>query len=218
MPRSLEARISAPATSRTWAMPPGAPSISGEATVCTESRMRRRRLHRVQVAENRGQIGLGGEIEVVVDRLDAVGAQPDLAGRLLARDVQRAVLVAGRLRRHVQQQRGLADAGLAREQDDRAGYETAAEDAVQLGHAGGAGGGLPAVDLADGHRGRGDPAGRRRPHGGRAVLLDRPPRLALGAAAEPLGRLPAALGAAVGRPVLRGFRTGSHEPNRSRGH
>ncbi|CAM5384287.1 hypothetical protein SFUMM280S_10854 [Streptomyces fumanus] len=39
MPRSLEARMSAPATSRTWAMPPGAPSISGEATVCTESRI-----------------------------------------------------------------------------------------------------------------------------------------------------------------------------------
>lgn len=38
IPRSLEARISAPATSRTWAIPPGAPSISGEATVCTESR------------------------------------------------------------------------------------------------------------------------------------------------------------------------------------
>ncbi len=38
MPRSLEARISAPATSLTCAMPPGAPSISGEATVCTESR------------------------------------------------------------------------------------------------------------------------------------------------------------------------------------
>ena len=38
MPRSLDARISAPATSRTCATPPGAPSISGEAD----------RLHRVQ--------------------------------------------------------------------------------------------------------------------------------------------------------------------------
>lgn len=41
MPRSFEARMSAPATSRTCAMPPGAPSISGEATVCTESRTSR---------------------------------------------------------------------------------------------------------------------------------------------------------------------------------
>lgn len=41
MPRSLDTRIRAPATSRTWDMPPGAPSISGEATVCTESRISR---------------------------------------------------------------------------------------------------------------------------------------------------------------------------------
>src|SRR5690606_1402849 len=76
--------------------------------------------------------------------------------------------------------------------------------------AGGPGGGLTAVDLADGQGGGGDPAGRRRTDRGRAVLLDRPPGLALGAAAEPLGRLPAAFRAAEGRAVLGGLRTGSH--------
>ncbi len=205
--------MSAPATSRTWAMPPGAPSISGEATVWTESRMERGLAPGVQVAEaHGGQVGLPpGQIQVVVDRLDAVGAQTDLAGRLLTRHVQRAVLVARRLRRHVQEERGLAHTGLARDQDDRAGHETAAQDAVQFGYAGGAGRGLAAVDLPDRHRGGGDAARCRRTDRGRAVLLDRAPRLALGAAAQPFGRLPSALGAAVGRPVLRGFRTGSHD-------
>ncbi|CAM5256260.1 hypothetical protein SFUMM280S_05608 [Streptomyces fumanus] len=116
-----------------------------------------RRLHRVQVAQHGGQIGLGGQVQMVVQGADPVGAQPDLAGRLLARDVQGAVLLARRLGGHVQQQRGLADAGLAREQHHRAGHQSAAEHPVQLGHAGGAGGGLSAVDLADGHGGGGDP-------------------------------------------------------------
>src|SRR5581483_10685835 len=57
----------------------------------------------------------------------------------------------------------------------------------------------------------------RRTDRGRAVLLDGAPGLALGAAAEPLGRLPAALGAAVGRAVLGGPGTGSHAETVARG-
>ncbi len=175
------------------------------------------RLDLVQVAEDGGQVGLGGQIEVVVERADAVGAQPHLARRLLAGHIEGAVLGAGRLGGHVQQQGGLADAGFAREQDDRARHEAAAEHPVQLRHAGRAGGGLPAVDLADGQRGAGHPARRGGPDRGRAVLLDRAPGLTLRAAAEPLGRLPAALGAAVGRAVLGRLGTGSHAETVARG-
>ena len=40
MSRSLQMRISAPATSRTWVTPPGEPSAVEEPIVCTESMMR----------------------------------------------------------------------------------------------------------------------------------------------------------------------------------
>lgn len=218
MPRSLEARIRAPHDLADLGHAAGGAVDLGGGDGLYGVHDQEAGLDGVQVAEDRGQIGLGGEIQMVVDRLDAVGAHPDLAGRLLARDVEGAVLVAGGLGGDVEQEGGLADAGLARDQDDGAGDEAPAEDPVELGHAGGAGGGLPGVDLADRDGGRRDPAGRGRPHGGRAVLLDRPPRLALAAATQPFRRLPAALGAAVGRPVLAGFRTGSHAPNRNRDH
>ena len=174
--------------------------------------------HLVQMAQHRGQVGLRRQVQVVADRPDAVGAQAYLARRLLARDIQRAVVVARRLGGHVQQQRGLPDAGLAREEHDRARYQTAAEHAVQLRNAGLARGGLPAVDLADGQRGHRYPSGGGGPHRGRAGLLDRAPGVALRAAAEPLGRLPAALGAAIGGAVLRGRLTGSHDGHRNRRH
>src|SRR5918996_540653 len=158
-------------------MPPGAPSISGEATVCTESRISRDGF--------------------TASKWPSTVARSVSAARY--RWSSMALIRSARSR-----------AGLARDEDDRAGHQPPAEHPVQLGHAGGAGGGLSAVDLADGQGGAGDAPRRRRTDSGRAVLLDRAPCLALGAAAEPLRRLPAAFGAAVGRSVLRGLGTGSH--------
>ena len=86
------------------------------------------------MGQHRAEVGLGGEVELVVDAAGAVGAQPHLGGRLLAGDVEGAALVAGGLRGHLEQQRALADAGLAGEQDGRAGHQPAAEHAVELGH------------------------------------------------------------------------------------
>ncbi|CAM5701494.1 hypothetical protein SFUMM280S_00790 [Streptomyces fumanus] len=169
-----------------------------------------RRLHRVQVAQHGGQIGLGGQVQMVV-RAPIRSARSRTWLALLARDVQGAVLLARRLGGHVQQQRGLADAGLAREQHHRAGHQSAAEHPVQLGHA--------EVERAVAcswastwPMGTAERARRRRTDRGRAVLLDRPPRLALGAATEPLGRLPAALGAASsGRSLVVFVRAAMHE-------
>lgn len=101
------------------------------------------RLDRVQMAEDRGEVGLGGEEEVVVDRPDPVGAQPYLARGLLRGDIEGAVLVTGGLGGHIQQERRLSDTRLAREQHHGAGDQTAAEHPVQLVHPGRPGGGLP---------------------------------------------------------------------------
>ena len=63
-------------------------------------------------------------------------AQGDLLRRFLARHIQNLTAL-----RHfgdcLQQQGGLADAGVATEQNHRAVYQAAAEHAVQLAHAGG---------------------------------------------------------------------------------
>ena len=49
-----------------------------------------RGLHRLDMAEHRLQVGLGGQVELVMAAAGPVGAHPDLAPRLLAGDIQRA--------------------------------------------------------------------------------------------------------------------------------
>ena len=196
MLRVLATRISAAATSLTWVTPPGTPSRSAAPMVWIESTTSSVGPHLLDVAEHGAEVGLGGEVELVVDAAGAVGAQPDLGGGLLAGDVERAAPVARGLGGDLEQQRALADPGLAGQQDRRARDQPAAEHPVELGDAAGAERGLLDRDLADRHRRAGDRAGagaRLR----RAGLGDRSPRLALAAAADPLGGLPAALGAAV---------------------
>ena len=90
--------------------------------------------HLLEVGEHGAEVGLGGEVEQLVDPAGAVGAQPDLGGRLLAGDVEGAALVAGGLGGDLEQQRALADAGLAGEQDRGARDQPAAEHPVELGH------------------------------------------------------------------------------------
>ena len=115
-----------------------------------------------------------------------------------------------RLRRHLQQQRRLPDARLARQQHDRAGDESAAEHAVQFGHAGRPGPGGVELDIGDaaggrGRRARGDPGARRARRRG---LDERAPRLARRAAPHPLGRPVLAGRAAVGRAGAGGHSAG----------
>src|SRR5262249_14566505 len=61
------------------------------------------------------------------------GTQPHLRHRLFPRDVDRALPVAGQRGRDLDQQGGLADAGITAEQQHRAPDETAAGDAVEFG-------------------------------------------------------------------------------------
>ena len=151
MLRVLATRISAAATSLTWVTPPGTPSTSAAPMVWIESTTSRLGPDLLDVGEHRAEVGLGGEVELVVDAAGAVGAQPDLGGRLLAGDVEGAALVAGGLGGHLEQQRALADAGLAGEQDRGAGHQPAAEHPVELGHPAGAERGLLDRHLADRH-------------------------------------------------------------------
>ena len=167
MLRSLAIRISAAATSRTWVTPPGTPSTSLALIVCTESTTSSVGLTSSTWPSTAPEVGLGREVELVLDRAGAVGAHPHLRGRLLAGDVEDSVPLPGRLRGHLEQQRGLADAGLTGQQDRRARDHAAAEHPVELGDPAGARQRVLDRHLTDRQRRGGDrtglhPAPRRR--------------------------------------------------------
>src|SRR5262249_11596343 len=103
---------------------------------------------------DRLQIVLGQEIEFARCDAEALGSQLDLTRRFLARDVQHGSGSLGEGAARLQEQRRLADAGVAPDQHERALDHTATEDPVQLADPGGAS--LPPLDadLPDGPRAR----------------------------------------------------------------
>ena len=171
------------------------------------------------LAQHRGQVGLGGEVERLGHRLDPLGPDPHLGRGLLAADVEHGLPLARGAGGDVEQQGGLADARLAGDEHDGAGHEAAAEDAVELADPGAAGLGAARVDVADRDGGTVHHHGRGGADRDRADLADRPPGVALAAPADPLDRRPAALGAAVapglalGRP--RCLRCHGRQPTRA---
>ena len=118
-------------------------------------------------------VGGGREPDRRVRQAEPFGPHPHLRGRFFARNVGDAATLAGQRRAGLDQQRRLADAGFAAEQDHGARHEAAARHPIELADAGlgaerlGAGGGetlegdLPALRqrLAGGRCA--DPAGRR---------------------------------------------------------
>ena len=62
-----------------------------------------------------------------------LGAEPDLIGRLLAAGVEHGAPAVSEPGRRLQQQGGLADAGLAADEDHRAGHDAAAKHEVEFG-------------------------------------------------------------------------------------
>ena len=176
----------------------------------------------LDVPEDRAEVGLRGEQQLGVERVDPARPQAHLRGRLLAGHVQHLAPGAGRAGGDVEQQGRLADARLAGQQHHGAGHEAAAEHPVQLVDPRGPRPRGLDVDLVDGPgrrpRGRGGDRARCAA-AGPGVLEDRAPGLALAAPAHPLGGGPPALGAAergtraaVG--ALRGGR--GHAPHASR--
>ena len=96
----------------------------------------------------------------------------------------------GKMGSGLEQQRGLADAGLAAEQDERSRHEAAAKDAIELADPGGEPIGHDAFDVSVG---AGRAAAEDRPRRARGLAFVRDffldvgiPRPAVGTAAEPL--------------------------------
>ena len=94
----------------------------------------------VDVRQQRAQIVLGGQEQGGMHRAGAFGPQPNLRRRLLTgHDQRRRTASGGEAVGHVEQQRRLADARLARQQHDRTRHQPAAEHPVEFGDAGGLG-------------------------------------------------------------------------------
>ena len=111
------------------------PSDMADDTVWTESTMSRSGRDLVDMAEDRREVGLGRDVELVMERAGALGPKSHLRGGLLGARVQHAPARTCALRCDLQEQRRLADAGLAAEQDRRARHDATAEHAVELADA-----------------------------------------------------------------------------------
>ena len=143
------------------------------------------------------EVRLGQDVDVA-GAAEPVGAQLHLRRGLLAGDEHGLPLPGHGLEGH-EQERGLADPGVAGDEDEARGDEAAAEHAVELGDSGRDPLGLGGLDLDEPEERPTGRLGAAHPGCGRerALLDQAPPRPARGTAAEPLpGRVPA-LGACV---------------------
>ena len=95
-----------------------------------------RRLDAADFLEDALDAGLGEQVQRRVADAETIAARLDLMLGLLARGIEHGADVCAKLRGRLQQQRRLADARLAAEQDERAGHDAAAEHAIELADAG----------------------------------------------------------------------------------
>ena len=163
-----------------------------------------RRTEPRDLLEDAFEVDLGLHPEAVQTSAErqALGAELHLARRLLARDVEHRSLRASERGRELERERGLPDAGVAADQDERAGHEPAAEHTVQLADAAHPPRLRARIDLIEFER-CGDGIGRRTVAGaarGGGLAPSRTfaravPRVAVRTASKPLRTLVAALGA-----------------------
>ena len=136
MPSDLASSISRSAASRTWPTLPGGPSSSSDATVCTESTTRRPgRSARASSAMRSTLVSATTRIRSPAGPL--VSPRRAARSRTWAADSSPVAYStsAPEPGRDLEQERRLADPGLAAQQDDRAGHQATAEHAVQLADA-----------------------------------------------------------------------------------
>ena len=136
MLRPFAANSSCVAASRTWPMLPGR-----RLELQREDRLNRidddqGRLDAGDLVEDAFEAGLGEQVERRVADREPLAARLDLVLGFLARAVEHGPDRARHVRGRLQQQRRLADAGLAAEEHERPGHDAAAEHAIELADAG----------------------------------------------------------------------------------
>ena len=173
-------------------------------------------LDRLDLAQHRGEIGLGGEEQRGGHRLDALGPHPDLGGRLLAADVEDVLAAAGGGAATSSSSVDLpipgSPATRTTEPGTRPPPRTRSSSPTPVPR----GRGVVDVDLGDAQRRAADRRGGGGADGRHADLGDRAPGLALAAPADPLDGGPAALGTA--EPARPCRRPGCHAADGRRAH
>ena len=136
------------------------------------------------------EIRLGKDVHICASA-EPVGAQLHLRYRLLARDEQNSVLGAQGAQRH-EEERRLPDPGVSADKHEAGRDQPSAEDAVELGDAGGDPLGIACLHIDEPEERPACSGCRAFGHGGDPLLDEGPPASARGALAEPLpGRVPA---------------------------
>ena len=93
-------------------------------------------LRGVEAGHDLARGGGGGQLQRGAGYAEAAGTEPDLVEGFLAADIDDALAAAGERGCGLQRQRGLADAGVAADQDPGTGHDAAAQHPVQLLDAG----------------------------------------------------------------------------------
>ena len=132
MPVVLAARVRWAAHSRTWATEPGAEDSWSEYNGLYGVDDDHGRLGGLHGGEDFLQLDLGQHVDLAGLQPQAARAQRDLGTAFLARDIQRGQADAVQRVHGLQQQGGLADAGIATNQHHAAFDNAAAQHAVQL--------------------------------------------------------------------------------------
>ena len=146
-------RVSCAAHSRTCATEPGAEVSWSEYSVWIESMTQKSGASASQRGEDLLELDLGQHAHPSAVQAEPARAQRHLRAAFLAGDVEHLHLPPTALSGRLQQQRALADAGVAADQHHAAADDAAAEHAVELVLAGGRARHLGDVDLAErGHR------------------------------------------------------------------
>ena len=171
----------------------------------------------VDMAQHPGEVGLGGQIQPLVQCAQPFGAAAHLLRGLLGRQVEHRGARTRRRGQDLEEQGRLADTRLATDERDRTRDEATAQHPIELGDAGGQWVGVERRHL-------GDRAGRHRrsndDHGVGVdrLLYDRVPLATAVALARPLGSAGAALDAGVAglSTGLRGRQGHGSEPTEHR--
>src|SRR5258708_27341145 len=155
-------------------------SVNGLDGVDDEHRRRSRGRRR----NDRLEVGLAEETHVTSVIVETIRTEFDLERALLARSVKRRAPRQLESRGHLKQQRGLAEPGLAAEQDHGARHNSAAEDEVEFREIGGPSRGLGPAYRAKPRRGNDAPALTQ------CARAARPPARSTGGRPLPPGVLP----------------------------
>ncbi len=136
-PLDFAIRISSKLHARTCDTVPGALSMLSShmvwmLSITTSVDVRRL----LQAGGDVAQIDRGGQLHVRIRQAEPARAQAHLLDRLLAGDVHHPPSGTCQASRHLQQQRGLADAGIAAHQHRGRRHQPAAEHPIKLGDAG----------------------------------------------------------------------------------